>query len=183
MWTNFNDSKSQKYFETIPQGSIAKARMIVRQGGYDDKDSGWSGGYVSKDPATGAFYLSCEFLILEGDLKGQKISHRIGLHNPKDQEWENTGRSFIRAILSSSRGFKESDNSKDAQNARKINDFSDLDCIEFIAKIDIIKDYLGCERNAINFAITPDHEDYEKIISEQYSTTRISTKKLGGCHA
>jgi hypothetical protein len=61
----------------------------------------------------------------------RKVWGLIGLYSNKGPEWGNMGRSFIKAILNSARGFSENDNSPAAQNARKINGIGDLDGIEF----------------------------------------------------
>ena len=74
------------------------------------------------------------------------------------------GRSFIKAILNSARGFSESDNSAAAQSARKINGIGDLDGIEFVAKITTKKDQNEELRNEIRFAITPDNKDYKVVM-------------------
>ena len=167
MWNDFNDSKSQQSFEVIPHGTVAKVRMTIKPGGYDDEASGWSGGYATRNEDTGSIYLSCEFVVLEGEYSKRKIWSLIGLHSPKGPEWSNIGRSFIRAILNSARGISESDDSKKAQDARRINAIADLDGIEFIARIDVVKDQHGYDRNEIRFAITPDHKDYAKIAATQ----------------
>ena len=100
-------------------------------------------------------------MILEGEYARRKVWGIIGLHSNKGPEWGNMGRSFIKAILNSSRGFCESDNSPAAQSARKINGIGDLDGMEFVAKITTKKDQNEELRNEIRFAITPDHKDYK----------------------
>ena len=108
--------------------------------------------------------MACEFIILEGEYVRRKIWGLIGLHSSKGSEWGNIGRSLIKAILNSARGFCENDNSPEAQNARKINGFADLDGIEFVAKITAKKDQSDDMRNEIRFAITPDNKDYKSIM-------------------
>jgi hypothetical protein len=83
------------------------------------------------------------------------------------------GRSFIKAILNSARGVSENDNSPAAQNARKINGFTDLDGIEFVAKITTKKDQNEELRNEIRFAITPDHKDYQAFMG---SVAQVAVK-------
>ncbi|OSM04462.1 hypothetical protein [Magnetofaba australis] len=161
-WTDFNDAESQQSFDLIPRGTIAPVRMTVKPGGYDDPNRGWTGGYAKQNPETGAVYLNCEFVITAGQYAKRKVWSRIGLFSPKGPEWGNMGRSFVRAILNSSRGLKDKDNSPNAQQARRINGFADLDGIEFLAKIDVEKDQRdGSDKNTIQFAITPDRKEYE----------------------
>ncbi len=161
MSIDFNSSENQSNFDLIPNNTLAKVRMSIKPGGFDDSDQGWSGGYATKNDSTGSVYLSCEFVILEGEYARRKVWGIIGLHSNKGPEWGNMGRSFIKAILNSSRGFCESDNSPAAQSARKINGIGDLDGMEFVAKITTKKDQNEELRNEIRFAITPDHKDYK----------------------
>ena len=164
MWNDFNNSDNQQSFDVIPNNTLAKVRMQIRPGGYDDANQGWNGGYATKNDNTGSIYLSCEFVVLEGEFARRKIWSLIGLHSDKGPEWSNMGRSFIKAILNSAKGFKESDVSEAAQNARRINGLKDLDGIEFVAKISVGKDQNGEGKNEIKFAITPDHKDYAKLM-------------------
>ena len=164
MSMDFNNSENQSNFDLIPNNTLAKVRMSIKPGGYDDPNQGWVGGYATKNDATGSIYLSCEFVILEGEYARRKVWGLIGLYSNKGPEWGNMGRSFIKAILNSARGFSESDNSPAAQSARKINGISDLDGIEFVAKITTKKDQNEELRNEIRFAITPDNKDYKSLI-------------------
>jgi hypothetical protein len=164
MWNDFNNSDNQQSFDVIPNNTLAKVRMQIRPGGHDDSNQGWNGGYATKNDNTGSIYLSCEFVVLEGEFARRKIWSLIGLHSNKGPEWANIGRSFIKAILNSSKGFKESDVSEAARNARRIKSLADLDGIEFLAKITVAKDQNGNDKNEIKFAITPDHKDYAKLM-------------------
>ena len=159
-WTDFNDADSQTSFDLIPKGTIVPVRMIFKPGGYDDHNRGWTGGYATRKPETGAIYLSCEFVITEGKFARRKVWSLIGLFSQKGPEWGNMGRSFIRAILNSSRGISDQDNSPQAAQARRISGLADLDGIEFLAKIDVEKDQNSEDKNVIKFAITPDHKEY-----------------------
>jgi len=164
MWNDFNNSDNQQSFDVIPNNTLAKVRMQIRPGGYDDANQGWNGGYATKNDNTGSIYLSCEFVVTEGEFARRKIWSLIGLHSEKGPEWSNMGRSFIKAILNSAKGFKESDVSEAAQNARRIKGLADLDGIEFLAKITVAQDQNGNDKNEIKFAITPDHKDYAKLM-------------------
>lgn len=164
MWNDFNNSDNQQSFDVIPNNTLAKVRMQIKPGGYDDANQGWNGGYATKNDNTGSIYLSCEFVVLEGEFTRRKIWSLIGLHSEKGPEWANIGRSFIKAILNSSKGFKESDVSEAARNARRIKGLADLDGVEFLAKITVAKDQNGNDKNEIKFAITPDYKDYAKLM-------------------
>lgn len=170
MSMDFNNSENQSNFDLIPNNTLAKVRMSIKPGGYDDPNQGWIGGYATRNENTGSVYLSCEFVILEGEYARRKVWGLIGLFSNKGAEWGNMGRSFIKAILNSARGVSENDNSPAAQNARKINGFADLDGIEFLAKITTRKDQNEELRNEIRFAITPDSKDYQALMGSAAPT-------------
>lgn len=156
-WTDFNDAKSNT--DIIPKGTIAKVHMTLRPGGYDDPSQGWTGGYAKRG-MTGSVYLDAEYTILEGPYAKRKIWTLIGLYSPNGPNWANMGRSLIRNILNSARGLKDNDNSPEAQKARMITGFADLDGIEFIARIDVGQDSNGQDKNEIRAAVTKSHKAY-----------------------
>ena len=160
-WNDFNDAQSNS--NLIPKGTLAKVRLTIRPGGFDDASQGWTGGYATLG-TTGSVYLNGEFTVLEGPFARRKIFTLIGLYSPKGPDWGNMGRSLIRGILNAARGISDKDISAQAQAARRINGFADLDGIEFLAKIDIGKDANGEDKNEIRIAVTPDHKDYASLM-------------------
>jgi hypothetical protein len=160
-WNDYNDARQNP--NLIPKGTIAKVRLTIRPGGFDDASQGWHGGYATRG-TTGAVYLNCEFTVLEGQYAKRKIFSMIGLFSPKGPDWANMGRSLIRGMLNSARGISDKDVSPNAQAARRITSFADLDGIEFAAKIDVGTDTNGEEKNEIRMALTPDHRDYAQIM-------------------
>lgn len=160
-WNDFNDAKSTT--SVIPKGAIAKVRLSIRPGGYDDPSLGWTGGYATRG-STGAVYLNAEFTVLEGPYARRKIFSLIGLYSPKGPDWGNMGRALVRAILNSARGISDKDVSPQAQSARRIRGLSDLDGIEFVAKIDVGTDTNGDPKNEIRTAVTPDHKEYAGVM-------------------
>jgi hypothetical protein len=160
-WNDFNDAQNTS---VIPKGVIAKGRLTIRPGGYDDPAQGWTGGYATRSDS-GAVYLNTEFTVLEGPYARRKIFTLIGLYSPKGPEWANMGRALIKGILNSARGVSEKDTSSpQAQAARRISGFQDLDGIEFLARVDVGDDVNGDPKNEIRKAITPDHRDYAKYM-------------------
>jgi hypothetical protein len=125
-------------------------------------------------------YLSCEFTVAEGEYLGRKIWSLIGLHSPKSDQWFQMGRSFIRAVLNSARGFSDQDESVAAMAARSINSFAELDGLEFVARIDVKKNKeSGEEKNVIKVALTKDHKDYAKH-SGYYAGTSMTHRPSSG---
>jgi hypothetical protein len=163
-WNDFNSADDQNGFDIIPKGTLVKVRLSIRPGGYDDASQGWTGGYATQSHTTGSVYLNCEFVVLDGPYAKRKMWSLIGLHSPKGPEWANMGRAFVKGILNSATGFHPSDNSSQAQQARRIQGFADLDGIEFVAKVDLDKDQYGEAKNVIKTAITPDHKDYAAVM-------------------
>ncbi len=160
-WNDFNDAKTN--INLIPKGTLAKVRLGVRPGGFDDPSQGWTGGYATRG-STGAVYLNGEFTVLEGQYARRKIFTLIGLMSPKGPDWGNMGRSLVRGILNSARGISAKDMSPEAQATRRIGGFADLDGIEFVARIDVGTDANGDDKNEIRSAVTPDHKDYARIM-------------------
>jgi hypothetical protein len=156
-WNDFNDASSNA--NLIPKGTIAKVHLTLRPGGYDDASQGWTGGYAKRG-MTGSVYLDAEYTVLEGPYAKRKIWSMIGLYSPNGPNWGNMGRSFVRNILNSARGIADNDNSPDAQKARTIAGFSDLEGIEFVARIDVSTDGNGEPKNEIRAAVTKSHKDY-----------------------
>ncbi|MDP5307767.1 hypothetical protein [Paracoccus spongiarum] len=154
---DFNDAQSNT--NLIPKGTLAKVRLTIRPGGFDDASQGWTGGYATRG-STGAVYLNGEFTVTEGQYARRKIFTLIGLYSPKGPDWANMGRSMIRGMLNSARGISDKDQSPQAQAARRINGLGDLDGIEFLARIDVGTDASGDDKNEIRSAVTPDHRDY-----------------------
>ena len=174
IWNDFNSAQSNT--NVIPKGTHAKVRMTLRPGGFDDPSQGWTGGYAKRG-ATGAVYLDAEYTVLEGPYARRKIWSLIGLYSPKGPDWANMGRGLIRGILNSARGVSDKDNSPDAQLRRRINGFSDLDGVEFVARIDIGEDTNGADKNEIRAAVTPDHRDYATLIGYAAAAT-VTTHTL-----
>jgi len=156
-WSDFNDAKQNA--NLIPKGTIAKVRLTIRPGGFDDPSQGWTGGYAKRG-TTGSVYLDAEYTVLEGPYAKRKVWSMIGLYSAKGPDWTNMGRSLVRGILNSARGLSDKDNSPDAQNARRISGFADLEGIEFVARIDVGTDANGDDKNDIRQAVTRDHKEY-----------------------
>lgn len=160
-WNDFNSAQSNS--NVIPKGTLAKVRLTLRPGGFDDASQGWTGGWARR-AATGAVYLDAEYTVLEGQYARRKIWSLIGLYSPKGPDWANMGRGMIRGILNSARGVSDKDASAEAQLRRRINGFGDLDGLEFIARIDVGQDTNGDDKNEIRAAVTPDHREYAGLM-------------------
>lgn len=173
-WNDYNDAKQN--VNLIPKGTLAKVKLSIRPGGHDDPAQGWTGGYATRG-STGAVYLNGEFTVIEGPYARRKIFTLIGLYSPKGPDWANMGRSLIRGILNSARGISDKDTSPQAQAARRIASFADLDGLEFIARIDIGTDTNGEDKNEIRAAVTPDHKEYASLMGLQATSPQFAAPK------
>lgn len=179
LWNDFNTAQDEDIFEPIPKGTLVKVKINFRPGGYSDQSQGWDNGFATKSPTTGAIYLNCEFLILEGQYAKRKVWGLIGLYSPKGPEWTHMGRTFIKGILNSAHGLKPQDDSAFAKKVRFVNSIAQLDGIEFVAKVEIEKNLSGEDKNIIRKAITPLHKDYASIMgSMPASANQIQTQAL-----
>ena len=164
-WNELNTyEEPASSYSLIPNGTIAKVRMIIKPGGYNDQAQGWSDDYATKSIISGTIYLDTEYVILEGKYAKRKIWGIIGLYSQNGPEWANMGKAFIKSIMNSAKAISPKDNSDTAVAARNIDSFKPLDGIEFIARIDTTKDQNGNDRNEIRAAITCDHKDYAAVM-------------------
>lgn len=171
VWNDYNDAVQNP--NLIPKGTLVKVRLTIRPGGFDDASQGWTGGYATRGN-TGAVYLNGEFTVLEGPFSKRKIFTLIGLYSPKGPDWGNMGRGFVRGMLNSARGLSDKDVSPQAQAARRISGFADLDGLEFVARIDHGTDTNGEAKNEIRGAIAPDHRDYAPIMGAHTAAPRYA---------
>ncbi len=163
-WNDYNDA--QKNTALIPKGTLAKVRLTIRPGGFDDASQGWAGGYATRG-TPGSVYLNGEFTVLEGAYAKRKIFTLIGLYSAKGPDWANMGRSFVRGMLNSAHGISDKDMSPKAMTARRITSFADIDGIEFVARIEWGTDANGEDKNEIRAAVTPDHKGYAAVWGNQ----------------
>lgn len=183
-WCDFNDADAQQgEFNLIPKGTQALVRMAIKPGGYDDASKGWTGGYATASDETGAVFLSCEFVLLTGPFAKRKIWSNVGLHSNKGPTWAQMGRSFIKAVLNSSRNIHPDDVSPEAGRARQIRSFGDLDGAEFAARIGIEKDGQGEYRNIIRLVIEPDHKEYADLMQAKLQRDGCMGGGSGGAPA
>ena len=163
---NFNNVlPSKPEFALIPADTLAKVHLTIRSGGYEADP------YLTKSSHTGSVYLSAEFCVLEGSFARRKIFQNIGIlgtaKEGDNDAFGKRGRSLIRSIIESAKNINPSDNSDEAQQARKINNFGDINGLTCIIKIGIDRDKSGkySDRNCIIGVITPDKKEYQQIMN------------------
>lgn len=174
-WNDFNDAEEQRDFDAMPKGTLVKVRMMIRPGGYDDPSQGWTGGYAKLNEDTGSICLDAEFVVVDGQYARRKFWMMIGLHSDSGPTWSKMGRTLIKGILNSSRGIDPKDTSPQAQQARRIQGFHDLDGVEFVAKLGVEKDQNGDNKNTIGIAVAPDHKNYASLMSGGQALGQVPT--------
>ena len=173
-WTDFNGTQSDRTFVLIPKGTIAKVKMSINKGGYNDPEQNWTDDIATRNDK-GSVYIDVKYVVLQGQFMRRSIWGRIGLHSEKSDRWAEMGHNFIKEILSSAHGLKLSDNSEKAQNLRTIKTLADLDGLEFLGLIDIETQSDGKEKNVINHAITADHKGYSVYMTRPTLITNTWT--------
>ena len=180
LWSDFNDAEDQNVFDVIPKNTLAKVCMRIRPGGFDDFSRGWNGGYATQNELTGAVYLNCEFVVLEGPYAKRKVWSLIGLHSPKGPEWNNMGRAFVKSVLNSSFGLNPNNHSNAANQRRCIGGMNDLDGLTFAVKIDMEQDQHGDDKNVIKSVICAGHQDYVRVMGGDSSGPITSVSQPQG---
>lgn len=169
---NFNNVERQSNFPLIPDKTLAKVRLDIKQGGYNNSEQGWDANMATLGK-TGAVYLKCEFKILSGEYKGQKVLSLIGLHSEKSPLYQQIGRQFLLDIIESSYGIDPKDCSDIANKKRQIKSLADLDNLTFIAEISVGKDANGNPKNEIKKAIAVDNPEYVRLMKDSHEDSNI----------
>lgn len=116
--------------DLIPNGTIAKAVISIKPGGSERNV------FLTRSKNGENYYLDCTFTICEGEFTKRKIFHKIGVEG-SSEIYVNQGLRLIRNILESARGIKKNDKSEQAERARRINSWEDLNGLTTTVKIGI----------------------------------------------
>ena len=164
--SNWYDFSEVEDVNLIPANTMAKVRMEIKMGGYNDLEKGWSGDYVTKSKTKESFWLECAFTLLTPPYEDRKVFSKIGLHSENGPNWELMGRKFIKDALSSHYGLKKSDKSDEAKAKQTIKGFHDLDGLTFVALINQSENQeTGDMRNEIRTPVTAEHPQYNAIMN------------------
>ena len=135
----------------IPNKTLAKVKLRIRPGGYNEITQGWTDGYATRSES-GSVYLNVEFTVLGGEHSGKKIFSTIGLRGQKGSWWGTKGRHFMLDIVNSAYGIQSDDLSPKALEARELKSLGELDGLEFVAYIKRSKNRDGKIVNVIDEA-------------------------------
>lgn len=152
MSLDFNNAQSQQGdIQLVPDGTIAPVIIEVRG--------------EKRTKAGDATMLDCEFTVSQGEYSRRKFWGNMMISSNGSEGHERAvaiTQSTVRGILESAYGVEPKDDSPDAMAARRMNDWSDLSGLEFVAKIGIEEgkgDYK--DKNTLVVAITPDKPEYQ----------------------
>jgi len=173
---NLADAEPQTSYKIIPDGTIAKVKLHINKGDYNDDSEGWTDDFATQGQS-GAVFLKCEYTVVEGEYEDQKVWSLIGLHSPKSDKYKQMGRSFMRGICDSSSRLDPNDKSTVANNIRNNFGFNSLDGAIFLAKIEVEKDKDGNDRNAIRYAVTKGHPEYDELMRKDNGRYKIGEGK------
>ncbi len=182
MSIDFNNAERQSapQGEPIPENTVAPVIMALRE---------------LKTGKSGAQGLDVEYTVTAGPFKNRKAWGWIGIAG-NGSEGHNTmvriSHAALRAMLESAYGIDPSDDKAAAMEARRINEWEDLDGLEFVARfsVEAAKDYVdqrtgetkqGKAKNTLR-AVTPDDQDYAgftpakkgKAVSKANGTPAVS---------
>jgi len=177
---NLAERQSAPAGEPIPENTVAPVIMALRE---------------IKTGKSGAQGLDVEYTVTAGPYKGRKAWGWVGIAG-NGSEGHNTmvriSHAALRAMLESAYGIDPADDKAAAMEARRINEWEDLDGLEFVARFGIEKatDYVdqrtgetktGKAKNTLR-AVTPDDQDYAgftpakkgKAVSKANGTPAVS---------
>ena len=160
MSMDFNDAESNTSFDIIPAGTVAPMMMTIRPG--HEGHGGWETASQSSDVR----YLSCEFVITEGQFAKRKFWQNMVVSGGKTDENGNSKaaaitRSTLRGILESARRVKPNDESDEAKAKRIVSGYEDFSGIEFVGKIGIEKGSNGyADKNKLLAPVPVTSKDY-----------------------
>ena len=164
---DFNDvpNDSNKEFDLIPAGTVARAILTMKRGGEVIAD--YSSQPMFKVGASGAKYLECEFTIVGGKYDKRKFWQNImcdgGKINPESgMPWcKEIGIRTFRDIINSTFGLDPNDTSPEAAMKRKVNDLNVLDGAEFCVKVAVEKGTNGyADKNKMMVALAVNSNEY-----------------------
>lgn len=184
MPVNLQDAPEQKEFGgIIPDGSFVKVTLSIRPGGHSEPSSGdptqdmLDGDLFYASKSSDAIMLDTEMTVIDGQWKHQKIWQYFtvgggSLNADGSSKGWLISKAAFRAMIDCACGLDPKDDTPRAREMRIMRGFSDLDGIEFWARVGIQKggkregggdDYP--DKNTIAHIVTPDEPEW-KLLTE-----------------
>lgn len=181
---NVQDASEQREIGAlIPDGTFVHLIMQIRPGGAsrpsgDPQQDQMDAGLFKQSTTSDVVYMDCEFTVLDGSHSHQKIWSNMtiagGQLNPDGtSKAAAITHSLIRAILNSAIGLDPKDASPSAVQMRTLRAYSDLNNIEFWARVGVQAggDRPGGgvydDKNTIALVIEPDRPEYVALKAGQ----------------
>ncbi len=163
MSVNLNNAPEQKEMAgAIPPKSVVWVRLNIREASGKRKKSDKHPLMTVSASNANNHYFDCEYEVISPSFSGNKIwDNRVVTGSEKAV---NISMAFFRAALEAARGIDPNDSSPAATNGRTLNDWSDLQGLEFPIQVGIVPPKAGDQyiNNNITKAITPDKPEYAK---------------------
>lgn len=170
-----NTAQKQKGFDLIPNGTVASVVLNLR-------------GLKDTKNADGEM-LDCEYTVSSGDFSTRKI-WELSMIRGNGSEGHTTAvdiaMSRLRALLESAFAIESEDESEEAQEARIIENWTDIDGLEVLVKIGIekSKDSQYPDKNRIVAFIGPDSKDWDEFgpdwVEQNTRKLKANQKAAGG---
>lgn len=168
---DFNDAPEQStgsFVPPIPPDSIVKVRIELQQPDTKKLSPKHSAFSVSD---RGNHYLSIKSEVISGQFAGKNIydNYTVDMDRPneKTQKAVNSSRGNLRAMLEAARNINPKDPGTQAAQGRMINDWFDLDGLEFPIMVEIEQPKPGDKyiNNRTKKIITPDMPEYQIVMA------------------
>lgn len=166
---DFNGAEEQRADGLIPDGTYCLLRANIIPGKYTLPESEPADtDLLTASKSSSAIMLNFEFTVLAGPYRGRKLwRYMVVAGGQVDDDGISKAckitQQTLRAMLESALGIDPKDQSERAVSARTINSFSDLDGLEFAAKIGIEPGGQYPDKNKISYVVVPGGEEYETV--------------------
>lgn len=151
--------KSRAPNTLIPKNTIVPVQLSLRPGGSGE------GGWLKNNQAGTCLMLDCEFTVIGGEYERRKFWTMFVIEGETagQKTAADITKSQLRAMLESARGIKPDDESEQAQAARRIEGFDELDNLRFVAVVGVRKQEGYDDKNTLAAVVTPDRKDWAQI--------------------
>lgn len=169
---DFNQAPVQTdKFDLIPDNTPVAVQLTIRPGNAGE------GGWLKRSKGGDSMGIDAEFTVVEGKYARKKFWTLFTVSGDTEGQQKATEISIsrLRAMLESARGIKPTDETPEAQQRRRINNFGDLDGIRFWAVVGIEKGKDGYkDKNSLTRVITPDKREWSQLEQVGHTAAPVS---------
>ena len=160
--------------DTIPDGTFAKLRMIIRPGGVNGATP-FDAGLLRASKTSDAKMLDCEFTAVDGAFARRKFWQMFTVSGGKlDDKGQSKGwnisKGTFRAMIDSALGLDPQDMSEAAKARRLLEGLSQMSGITFIGKIRIepSDNPRYADRNRLDRVVLPNEPEWQKVMNGEH---------------